>query len=277
MIDFEKVNVYLNKVRKFSKGGIVKKDEPIKQTQAERAYNFINPADGFNLFSTLRYSTFPIYSWLGSTIPLRPENDMATPVEEAYWKHYLNLGRNKTLVPDTKSKINWDKENGSNSEYVGVPQPVARRVQALADTLNMGRIVRNYQTYKEKYPELPEEDTMNDMYKFGKELLDSGKAQQAKEHMSIKEVKRNPNYIQDRASGLEILGKFGMKWDKNTNTIKLYDTYDFPSRYTGKYSIPEREKTLRIREDIKFDPKQGSFLLRDNMKNYYTNEDKYYQ
>ena len=30
-------------------------------------------------------------------------------------------------------------------------------------------------------------------------------------------------------------------------------------------------------EDIKFDPKQGSFLLRDNMKNYYTNEDKYYQ
>lgn len=68
------------------------------------------------------------------------------------------------------------KENGSNSEYVGVPQPVARRVQALADTLNMGRIVRNYQTYKEKYPELPEEDTMNDMYKFGKELLDSRKS-----------------------------------------------------------------------------------------------------
>ena len=41
MIDFEKVNAYLNKVRKFSKGGIVKKDEPIKQTQAERAYNFM--------------------------------------------------------------------------------------------------------------------------------------------------------------------------------------------------------------------------------------------
>ena len=55
MIDFEKVNAYLNKVRKFSKGGIVKKDEPIKQTQAERAYNFINPADVFNLFSSLRY------------------------------------------------------------------------------------------------------------------------------------------------------------------------------------------------------------------------------
>ena len=31
MIDFEKVNAYLNKVRKFSKGGIVKKDEPINR------------------------------------------------------------------------------------------------------------------------------------------------------------------------------------------------------------------------------------------------------
>lgn len=274
MIDFEKVNAYLNKVRKFSKGGIVKKDEPIKQTQAERAYNFTNPADGFIMAPY--YSTLPIYSLLGTTIPPRSKNNMATPVEEAYWKHYLNLGRDKTLVPDTKSRINWDKENGSNSEYVGVPQPVARRVQALADTLNMGKIVRNYQTYKEKYPELPEEDTMNDMYKFGKELLDSGKALQANEDMTIKDINRNVN-VQRRATGLEILGKFGMKWDKNTNTIKLYDTYDFPSRYTGKYSIPEREKTLRIREDIKFDPKQGSFLLRDNMKNYYTNEDKYYQ
>lgn len=274
MIDFEKVNAYLNKVRKFSKGGIVKKDEPIKQTQAERAYNFTNPADGFIMAPY--YSTLPIYSLLGTTIPPRSKNNMATPVEEAYWKHYLNLGRDKILVPDTKSRINWDKENGVNSEYVGVPQPVARRVQALADTLNMGKIVRNYQTYKEKYPELPEEDTMNDMYKFGKELLDSGKALQANEDMTIKDINRNVN-VQRRATGLEILGKFGMKWDKNTNTIKLYDTYDFPSRYTGKYSIPEREKTLRIREDIKFDPKQGSFLLRDNMKNYYTNEDKYYQ
>lgn len=159
---------------------------------------------------------------------------------------------------------------------MGVPQPVARRAQALADTLNMGKIVRNYQTYKEKYPELPEEDTMNDMYKFGKKLLDSGEAQQANENMTIKDINRNVD-VQRRATGLEILGKFGLKWDKSTNTLKLYDTYDFPSIYTGKYSIPERKKPLRIREDIKFDPKQGSFLLRDNMKNYYTNEDKYYQ
>lgn len=275
-----KYNKVLAEVKKYEDGGRIRRfgdGKPIKQTQAERAYNYINPADGLDFFSALGYALFPSKSNQKEYIPPRSKNYMATPVEEAYWQHYLNLGRDKTLVPDTKSRINWDKENGANSEYVGVPQPVARRVQALADTLNMGKIVRNYQTYKEKYPELPEEDIMNDMYKFGKKLLDSGEAQQAKEHMSIKEVKRNPNYIQDRASGLEVLGRFGMKWDKNTNTIKLYDTYDFPWWATGNDRIPERKKPLRIREDIKFDPKQGSFLLRDNMKNYYTNEDKYYQ
>ncbi|WP_270488586.1 glycoside hydrolase family 73 protein [Butyricimonas synergistica] len=272
-----KYNKVLAEVKKYEDGGRIRRfqnGKPIKQTQAERAYNFTNPADGFIMAPY--YSTLPIYSLLGTYIPPRSKDDMATPVEEAYWKHYLNLGRDKTLVPDTKSRINWDKENGANSEYVGVPQPVARRAQALADTLNMGKIVRNYQTYKEKYPELPEEDTMNDMYKFGKKLLDSGEAQQANENMTIKDINRNVD-VQRRATGLEILGKFGLKWDKSTNTLKLYDTYDFPSIYTGKYSIPERKKPLRIREDIKFDPKQGSFLLRDNMKNYYTNEDKYYQ
>lgn len=273
MMLFNNMNTYSNGLKKLSKGGVVEGDSK-KQTQAERTYNFINPADGF--IAAPYYSTLPLYSLFNKTVSPRSEKETATPVEEAYWKHYLNLGRDKELIPNTKSRINWDKENGDNSEYVGIPQPVARRVQAIADTLNVGKIVRDYSKYKEQYPELPNKSMMEKIYNLGKELLTSGKAVQANENMTVKDINRKGR-TQQRATGLEILGKFGLKWDKDNNTIKLYDTYDFPSKYVGKYSIPEREKVLRIREDIKFNPKQGSFLLRNNMENYYTDEDKYYQ
>lgn len=80
------------------------------------------------------------------------------------------------------------------------------------------------------------------------------------------------------ATGLDLFGNFTIQWDKENNTIKVNDTYDFPSIVTGKYTIPKREKALEIREDIKFNPKIGSYLLRDNMKNYYIdNEDPYFK
>lgn len=266
----------MDKFNKMENGGVLKYEDgkKVTQSQAERAYNFINPADGF--IAAPYYSTLPLYSRFNKYIPPRPEKDKATPVEEAYFKHYLNLDRDKELVPETKSKINWDKNNESNSEYVGIPQPVARRVQAIADTLNTGKIYREYDKYKAMNPDLPTKDRVGEIYKFGKTLLESNKGEQANELMSVKLIER-PNHIQSTATGLEILGNFGLKWDKNNNTLKVYDTYDFPSWATGKRRIPERKQSLRIREDIKFEPKKGSYLLRDNMKKYHEDESKYYE
>lgn len=265
-----------NKIKSKQLGGILKCQEgdKVTQSQAERAYNFINPADGF--IAAPYYSTLPLYSRFNKYIPPRPEKDKATPVEEAYFRHYLNLDRDKELVPDTQSRINWDKDNAGGSEYVGIPQPVARRVQAIADTLNNGKIYREYDKYKSMNPDLPTQDKIGEIYKFGKTLLESNKGEQANESMSVKPIKR-PNHIQSNATGLEILGDFGLRWDKDNNILKVYDTYDFPSWATGKRRIPERKRPLRIREDIKFDPKKGSYLLRDNMKNYHEDESKYYE
>ena len=257
-------------------GGVGKNEKKIKQSQTERAYNFTNPADGFLMAPY--YSTLPLYSIINKHISPRPEKDKATPVEEAYFKHYLNIERDKELVPDTKSRIDWDKENAGNSEYVGIPQPVAQRVQAIADTLNTGRIYREYDKYKAMNPDLPSRDKIGEIYKFGKTLLESDKGEQANEGMSVKYIER-PDHYQEHSSGLDILGEggFGLKWDKANGVLKVYDTYDLPSWATGKYKIPLRDRPLRIREDIKFDPEKGSYLLRDNMKNYHEDETKYYK
>ena len=259
-------------------GGVGKDEKKVKQSQIERAYNSLNPADGFSKLQQAMRVPFLWNSYFENTVPPRPEEEMATPVEEAYFKHYLNIERDKELVPDTKSRIDWDKENAGNSEYVGIPQPVAQRVQAIADTLNTGRIYREYDKYKAMNPDLPSRDKIGEIYKFGKTLLKSDKGEQANEGMSVKYIER-PDHYQQHATGLDVLGKggFGLKWDKNNGVLKVYDTYDFPDKFIGENKIPQRKRPLRIREDIKFDPEKGSYLLRDNMKNYHEDESKYYE
>lgn len=249
-------------------------EKKVKQTQAERVYNFINPADGYA--ATLYYFRLPFHNYNKKYIPPRPEEDRATPVEEAYFKHYLNLGRDTTLIPDTDVRLEWDKDNGGNSEYVGIPQPVARRVQSITDTLNTGKIYREYDKYIDKYPELPSKRMMKKIHETGKRILTSGKEEPVHESMSVKYITR-PGHFQENATGLEIFGRFNVKWDKENKTLQVYDTYDFPSEITGKYTIPERKRPLRIRDKIKFDPEKGSFLLRNNMENYYIDESKYYE
>lgn len=269
-----------NKIKSRQLGGVLKCQDgnKVKQSQAERTYNSLNPAVGFSWFQQMLELPFLWDSHFKNTVPPRKEKEMATPVEEAYFKHYLNLGRNKELVPDTQSRINWDKDNAGDSEYVGIPQPVARRVQAIADTLNTGKIYREYNKYQKTNPNLPSKGRIGEIYEFGKKLLTSNKGEQANESMSVKSIKR-PNHIQSNATGLEIFGEggFGIKWDKSSKVLKIYDTYDFPEKFIGEHKIPQRKRPLRIREDIKFDPKKGSYLLRDNMKNYYEDESKYYK
>ena len=147
----------------------------------------------------------------------------------------------------------------------------------MVDTLNVGKILRNYDKYIEKCPELPSKSRLEKIYKTGKEVLESGEPKVVNEGLTVKYIER-PDKNQHFATGLDLFGNFTIQWDKDNNTIKVNDTYDFPSIVTGKYTIPKRKKSLEIREDIKFNPKVGSYLLRDNMKNYYIdNEDPYFK
>lgn len=270
MLNLNKVNSYL--IQKYQSGG----KSNVKQTQAERVYNFLNPADGY--WSAPYYIRLPYLNYTNTPVPVRDEKELATPIEEAFFKHYLNLGKDSRLIKSSKARVNADKDkNPKNAEYVGIPQPVARRVQSMVDTLNVGKILRNYDKYIEKYPELPSKSRLEKIYKTGKEVLESGEPKVVNEGLTVKYIER-PNKNQRWATGLDLFGNFTIQWDKENNTIKVNDTYDFPSIVTGKYTIPKREKALEIREDIKFNPKIGSYLLRDNMKNYYIdNEDPYFK
>lgn len=49
----------------------------------------------------------------------------------------------------------------------------------------------------------------------------------------------------------------------------MHDTYDFPGIYTGKgRPMFNRPKEMKIRGAIDFNPKKGSYLLRNDMENY---------
>lgn len=65
-----------------------------------------------------------------------------------------------------------------------------------------------------------------------------------------------------------MLANFGMMWDPDEKALYVHDTYDFPivPRVVG--GIPERPREMKIRGRISYDPQKGSYLLRDDMKNF---------
>lgn len=48
----------------------------------------------------------------------------------------------------------------------------------------------------------------------------------------------------------------------------MHDTYDFSDLARFVTRIPQRPREMKIRSKIKFNPKQGSMLLRNNLENY---------
>lgn len=229
-------------------------------------YNRLNPGGGFPNWDPRRFFNLGsvidngiLYTFGGGKS--RKGTNLATPEEEAYWKKYLGLPQD--LIKPTDVRINADKGDNT-SEFVGMPDSMLERIAAIADTTNTGKMLRNFSQYEEKLKPTNKLG-LEKIYNFGKQLLNNpGKGQQAHETLSLKTSDNGK-------TGLGALQSFGMVWDKDKKVIKAYDTYDFPD-YLNMF-IPKRDKTLKIRGEIKFDPVKGSKILNDkdyrvkNLKN----------
>lgn len=199
----------------------------------------------------------------------------ASGEEQQYYREYLGL---PSRVPkmNPKAKTEWDDKveaekikNGElPSDFYGTTKRMDLNIQAIADTLNTGKIYRNYDEYKKSNPKLPSKRIIKEIYETGKKVLDNpNKWQQiVGDDVAIKE---GFELSTNESNPLGMLADFGMKWAPEENKIYIHDTYDFPEILTGKgRPMFNRPKEMKIRGRIDFDPKKGSYLLRDNMVNY---------
>lgn len=135
-----------------------------------------------------------------------------------------------------------------------MPDTMLERIAAIADTTNTGKMLRNFDTYEERLAPI-NKLKLKEIYETGKRILNNpGKGQQVNEESTLKAA---PN----GKTGLGALQNFGVVWDKSAGKLRAYDTYDFPD-YLSMF-IPKREKPLKIRGEIKFDPLKGSKILND--------------
>lgn len=202
--------------------------------------------------------------------------------EDQYWRAYLGLDN---VVPkmNPKAKTEWDDEVEKQkeaegklpSEFYGTTSKMDQYIQAIADTLNTGKILRNYDYYKKQFPNLSSKTELEFFYNAGKEVLgnpnswtqvsESGERRRRnnKGQFVLKEELEN-----NETAPLGMLASFGMKWIPEESALYVHDTYDFPPllRFIG--GVPERPREMKIRGRVSFDPKKGSYLLRDDMKNF---------
>lgn len=193
--------------------------------------------------------------------------------EDQYWREYLGLD---SVVPkmNPKAKTSWDdeierrkRENGElPSEFYGTTDKMDQHLQVIADTLNTGRILRNYDYYKQKYPNLASKDHIKHFYNTGKRVMENpDKWTQVREEgqFILKDQLEN-----NELAPLGMLADFGMMWRPKENALYIHDTYDFPTLNRVIGGIPERPKEMKIRGRISYSPERESYLLRNNMANF---------
>ena len=218
-----------------------------------------------------KQSRLATYYDLDPTTRFSPEallvDNQASGEENEYWKAYLGLD-NMVPAMNKNAHTEWDEqiekekiENGElPSDFYGTTPSMDLSLQAAADTLMLGKINRNYDEYKAKYHNLPGKKTIQTIYENAKNVMNNpGKWQQMDGEYIIK--KKNPEY-DNEVNPLGMLAEYGMKWDPQTKTIYVHDTYDFPWYARAAGGIKNRPKEMKIRSAIKFDPKKGSVLLR---------------
>lgn len=192
--------------------------------------------------------------------------------ENEYWKAYLGLS-NAVPKMNPKAKTSWDDkiekqkiEKGEMpSDFYGTTPRMDLNIQSIADTLNTGKIYREYDKYKSKYPELPSKSTIKDIYETGKKVLENPNTWQQidGDNAVIKKQLEDTNEM----NPLGMLANFGMMWKPEEKAIYMHDTYDFPT--FSRLFVGNRPKEMKIRSRINFDPRKGSKLLRNNMRDFY--------
>ena len=200
--------------------------------------------------------------------------NLARGEENEYWKEYLGLDSAVPLM-NSNAHTEWDKQieaqkkqNGKlASDFYGTTPRMDYNIQALADTLMLGNMVRNYEEYDKKY-NLPHIETVTEAYEQAKNILNNpNKWTQVDGEIEVNNWPFNPNISESNPLGM--LANFGMKWVPEENALYMHDTYDFPSRVHKKTEIPVRPREMKIRSKISFDPTKGSWLLRSPV-NYNT-------
>lgn len=194
--------------------------------------------------------------------------------ENQYWRAYMGL-ENAVPKMSENAKTSWDDQierekiqNGElPSDFYGTTAKMDQTIQAIADTLNTGKIYRNYKEYKKKYPFLPSRGTIKHVYETGKKVMENpSKWTQVEEGPQLMVQDR---YENNERAPLGMLADFGMMWNPEENAIYIHDTYDFPEFNRKLGGVPKRPKEMKIRGRISYDPKKGSYLLRNDMENYY--------
>lgn len=218
---------------------------------------------------------------LDPTMRFSPEtllfDNGATGEENEYWKAYLGLDNtvpkmNKNAYTEWDMQIEAEKKKNGEllSDFYGTTPNMDLSLQAVADTLYLGKLSREYDMYSKTYEDLPSKKEIDSLYKQSKQVMDNpGKWQQMYSDENI--IKRTSDKDHGEINPLGMLAHYGMKWVPEENALYVHDTYDFPwyARWAGK--IKERPKEMKIRSKIEFNPKKGSKLLRsaENYNNAY--------
>lgn len=226
--------------------------------ERQRLFNQWDPSGGYDMFN-----------WFLSA----SNGNKARGEESEYYKAYLGLDNNVPLM-NKNAKTSWDdkvekdkKDKGEfPSDFYGTTPRMDLVIQALADTTNLGKIVRNYDEYKQKNSKLVPKYLVENTYKQAKTLLDNPNTWQQMDADEARII-TNPEG-ESEFNPLGMLAKFGMMWDPENKQIRMHDTYDFSRLARLSTGIPTRPKEMKIRSVIGFDPKKGSVLLKDDLKNY---------
>lgn len=196
------------------------------------------------------------------------DND-ATGEEDQYWRAYLGLD-NWVPAMNENAKTEWDDEKEAEriaegklpSEFFGTTQKMDLNLQAVADTLHLGEIYRNYDEYAKNNPDAPTKRSIKKAYDYAKKVMDHpGEWQQ----MDANQYTLFPNKSMEdnEYDPLGMLGEYGMKWVPEDKALYVHDTYDFPWYAKLAGNIKDRPREMKIRGKIKFNPEKGAKLFRN--------------
>lgn len=193
----------------------------------------------------------------------RSGEDTATDFEEKMWKAYTDGDISRLPA----SKYRFDDDD-NDAQYVGLPQEQAILIQSLLDKEYMNNMLDEAYKNADEKSKLKIRDYKKVLDKLNKNIFENpGKWILVNEGVSpFREEVYGDNFEKvNEASGLGALKNFSVRWDPDAGMLDVKDDYDFSRKNIAEDIIPERDVPLRIRERIKYDPKEGS-VLRNNDK-----------
>lgn len=189
---------------------------------------------------------------------------------------------NKLPAMNPKDVTPWDSiveakkaENGEPlSDFYGGTDRMKYFTEALADTLNTGKLVRAGNSVYEG------------IYKAGKKILQHPYKYHQVDGNDVEDAFSvlNGDKGRNEWNPLGMLKSYGVMWDPKEQRLYAHDTYDFP-KYVHKFTnIPKRPREMKVRYSVPFSPYVGSeyFNLKgktmpQSLMQPFTIQDKYRQ